>query len=161
METESQHAPQTTLLIVDDEPEIREVLLQISEQLGVKAIAAGSGREAFEIIKKTPITSIISDMSMPNGDGKSLLFNIRANGLAVPCAFLTAYETKEFIQDALRLGAYEFLAKPFSIDAVESLMSRILALGTSIQRQQSESEILRENALHQAMTYKKLLKSPA
>lgn len=149
------------LLIVDDEPEIRQVLQMIAEGAGIPFVAAGSGKEALESLQKYPVTAIISDMSMPNGDGKSLLFNIRASGLATPCAFLTAFETKDYIQDALRLGAYEFIAKPFSIETVESLMSRIVALGSSIQQDQTQSTILRENALHQAMTYKKLLKSAA
>ena len=146
------------LLIVDDEPEICQVLLQIAESLSIPCMVASSGSEAFEIMQSQTVTAIISDMSMPNGDGKSLLFNIRAMGSAIPCAFLTAFETKEFIQDALRLGAYEFLSKPFTIDGVESLMCRIMALGSSIQRVPSNHEILKENAFHQAMTYKKLLK---
>lgn len=146
------------LLIVDDEPEIRQVMQHIAEALEIPYMTAASGNEAFEIVQKHPVTAIITDMSMPNGDGKSLLFNIRATGSAIPCAFLTAFETKEFIQDALRLGAYEFVSKPFAVEAIESLMCRIIALGASIQHVPSNNDILKENAFHQAMTYKKLLK---
>jgi DNA-binding NtrC family response regulator len=159
METSKITSQERVLLIVDDEPEIRQVLQMIAEGAGITVLTAGSGKEAMEVLQKHPVAAIISDMSMPNGDGKSLLFNIRASGLATPCAFLTAFETKDYIQDALRLGAYEFIAKPFAIEAVEGLMSRIVALGASIQNDPAQSTILRENALHQAMTYKKLLKT--
>lgn len=148
-----------TLLIVDDEPEIRNLLRDIAESLQLRVQLAGSGHEALQIVAREPITAILSDMNMPGGDGTSMLYSLRSAGIAIPCAFITAYETRDSIQNALRLGSYEFLSKPFEIPQVESLMSRIMALGSSIQHEHTQSPILRENAFHQAMAYKKLLKA--
>lgn len=122
-----------TLLIVDDEEDIRSILKEIAAQENIPCYEASSGNEALEIVKKTPITAIISDINMPDGNGQLFMKNVRMLGLFTPFVFLTAYDSKEHIQEALKMGAFDFLSKPFESKNVIEVMYRALDVGSQIQ----------------------------
>jgi CheY-like chemotaxis protein len=107
-----------TLLIVDDEADLREVLAFSFQRAGFNTIEASNGTEAFEIFKKQKIDLIISDIQMPGGNGVELLDNIRKQHLEVPIVlFLTGF-AEITVEEAYKKGAEALFAKPFDFKAV-------------------------------------------
>lgn len=126
------------LLIVDDEPEILELLEAVAEErkvliegeaLEIRVTKAKNGREALDLIQKNWFDAILSDIKMPKMDGLELLANIRGLGKEVPLVFLTAFGEKEHAVRALRLGCYDFLDKPINLDRLRDVIHRSLELG--------------------------------
>ena len=104
------------VLVVDDEPDAREMLSRVLEGYGVVTESAGSAREALAMIESSPPDVLLSDIGMPGEDGYWLLMHLRsldpAHGGAVPAVALTAYASAEDRARALECG-YEFhLPKP-------------------------------------------------
>src|SRR4051812_43168740 len=100
-----------SLLIVDDEELILEILLEALTPLHVECHTATNGREALAFLAKTRPHAVLSDIHMPEMDGFELLANATALGVEVPFVFLTGYGDKEKAITALRLGALDFLEK--------------------------------------------------
>lgn len=115
-----------TLLIVDDEPDLRGPLVMEFESLGCKVFEAGSGHEALEIVKREKIDAVISDIRMPDGDGVELLRNIKELHHAVPVVMLITGFSDLSREEAYHLGAEAILAKPFDLDEIDRAVSRIL-----------------------------------
>ena len=101
------------ILIVDDEQRIRTLLKMMVAGAGHQAIEADNGRSALDILTATPVDVVISDMRMEEMGGLELLSAIRDQELGCPLIFLTAYATLESAVEALRLGAADYLVKPF------------------------------------------------
>lgn len=103
-------------MIVDDEPDLRDLL---SIHLGSRVdriFTAADGQEALEIIDQHPgIDAVISDIRMPRLDGVEFLKALRGRGLATPVIFLSAFGEKETVVEALRAGSVDFLDKPVDV----------------------------------------------
>ncbi len=121
------------LLIVDDEEDLREILIHIASKNNINCLQASCGNDAFEIVKKTPITAIFSDISMPNGNGQEFMQKVRGLGLYTPFVFITANTTIEHTHEALKLGAFDFLCKPFQNEKVIDTIFRAMDVGASLQ----------------------------
>lgn len=102
-----------TILVVDDDDELRQIIREIAEKNGVAVIEGRNGHEGLELAKKNRPDGIISDISMPVMDGIRFLTETRGAGLTIPFVILTGYGDKESAIAALRYGAYAFLEKPF------------------------------------------------
>lgn len=101
-----------TILVVDDEDDLRRVIAFDFKRQGCKVLEANCGNVAIEILKKSHVDAVISDVRMPNGTGVDLLEHVRAVNSKVPVVLLiTGYAdiTKE---EAERRGAQELLDKP-------------------------------------------------
>lgn len=140
------------LLIVDDEEGIVESISDICKMNHIPHITAKSGEEAWKILESEPITAVLSDLKMPEGDGASLLLKTRMSGNPIPFAFLTAFNSREYIHEALQLGASAFLTKPFRPDEVEKLIYCLLDVGATQLREVSKSA-QKKRALYQANEY--------
>lgn len=118
-----------TVLIVDDEPEIRKMLFFDFKRQGFNTLSAASAAEAFELVLKEKIDLVLSDMRMPGGDGMSLLENIRKIDPKIPIViFLTGFAdiTEE---ECIAKGAVAVFTKPYER---KNLMNAIFgALGLS------------------------------
>ncbi len=117
------------LLIVEDEPELREVLTLVAEQLGVVFVEARDGQEAVEILKKNTFEAVLCDIVMPNMSGLECLAKVRAMGNLSPFVFMTGFSKPENIIQAVRLGAIDFLHKPFSITEITGVLEKVLDVG--------------------------------
>src|SRR5258708_2581984 len=107
-----------TLLIVDDEVDLREVLTYSLQRVGFKVLEAANGKEAFDIIKKQKIDLVVSDIQMPGGNGIELLDNIRANHHELPVLlFLTGFADIS-VEEAYNKGAEALFSKPFDFRIV-------------------------------------------
>lgn len=118
-----------TLLIVDDESFLRKVLVARLQDFGARILEAENGEEALKLIKTEVIDAVLTDIVMPKMDGLELLAKIREMGLMTPVVILTGVGDQTRALTALRLGASDFLDKPFESSVVREVMSRALKLG--------------------------------
>jgi DNA-binding response OmpR family regulator len=125
---------QNTLLIVDDEAEIREIIQMHVAPLGLWAIEAGDGKEALDVVRQHHVDVIISDLMMPRVTGLALLSELRSSGLMQPFIFLTAYPSQDSTLQALRLGAFDYLEKPFEGDELRALISEAMRVSLEMQK---------------------------
>lgn len=102
-----------TILIVDDDPNVLEVLDARLISAGFQIYKANSGAQALKILAKTPADLMISDMKMPGMSGMELLVEARKLRPELPIVFLTAYGTIPDAVLAVKAGAVDYLAKPF------------------------------------------------
>ena len=103
-----------TILIVDDEPNYQIVLSEILKDEGYEVFTANSGLAALPVVYSTDLDLVLSDMKMPGMDGIGLLAKIKEYNKELPVILITAYAEVEKAVEAMRLGAFTYLAKPFS-----------------------------------------------
>ncbi len=113
------------ILIVDDDPQMRSALEATVRQLGCQVTMATNGEEALQKLHKQNFDLVISDMRMPVMNGEELLRAIHETYKNLPVVMVTAYGTINQAVEAMRLGAYDFITKPFSFEDIEGLLSRI------------------------------------
>jgi DNA-binding response OmpR family regulator len=126
-----------TVLIVDDEKNIRATLARALRLEGYRTDEAEDGVAALAVLEQGGIDAILADVQMPRLDGLGLLEALRERGLAVPAIILTAHGTIERAVRAVKLGAFDFIEKPPSIERV------LLALENALDRGRLERENLR------------------
>jgi YesN/AraC family two-component response regulator len=129
-----------TLLLVDDEPGILNILGKILNQVADKIETATDGAAALEKIKTGHYDAVLCDINMPVLNGLDLLAHVRSIQMQTPFVFLTGYGDKEKTREALRLGATDFLDKPFEPDQVIDVMGKVLELGVKIRMLEEELE---------------------
>ncbi len=110
------------LLIVDDEPQIREVLTQYFELSDYAVESASGGREALDIVRKKKINFIISDVRMPDGDGEELLDEVRKLHPDLPIIVMVTGFAEISKAEAIKRGALDLLVKPININFLEDLV---------------------------------------
>ena len=107
-----------TILVVDDEPNYLIVLSEILRDEGFEVFTAEGGKKGLTIIQEADLDLVISDMKMPGMDGIQLLENIKKINRQLPVILITAYAEVEKAVEAMRLGAFNYIAKPFSNEAL-------------------------------------------
>ena len=108
---------QKTILIVDDEPEIRGLMQEILTEEGYLTFAVKNAKEAQNIIVDNPPDLVYLDIWMPQVDGITLLKKwLEANQLNFPVIMISGHATIETAIEATRLGAFDFIEKPLSIE---------------------------------------------
>jgi len=107
-----------TVLVVDDEPNYLIVLSELLRDAEFEVFTAHSGKEALPIVLGTDLDVVISDIKMPGMDGIELLENIKNLNRKLPVILITAYAEVEKAVEAMRLGAFNYLAKPFPNEAL-------------------------------------------
>ncbi|TWV55889.1 response regulator transcription factor [Streptomyces misionensis] len=123
---------QDHLLVVDDEPTVRELLRTALCYAGFDVDAAATGQEALDLAVQCPPDLVLLDVMLPDMDGFEVIRRLRAlprslpgRGGDVPVLFVTARETRQDRLDGLRLGADDYVTKPFDL---EELIARINAV---------------------------------
>lgn len=116
------------ILIVDDERNLRESLSEALTQAGYEVLTASNGKEAYSVIQEQDLDLLLCDWRMPEMDGAALLSLLREEGRLVdlPALVITAHGTSNNAIDAIQLGAYDFVAKPFDLDDVLVTIRRAL-----------------------------------
>jgi YesN/AraC family two-component response regulator len=118
-----------SLLIVEDEPILRELLSDGLRELGVKIVTAENGRVGLERLSEEPFDAVLSDINMPEMTGMELLVSAQRMPNCPPFVFLTAYGEREFMLEAMRLGVLDFVLKPFEMADVISVVGRAVEIG--------------------------------
>ncbi len=115
-----------TILIVDDEVDICELLALQMELKGLSVLSANNGLDALEVVKLNEVNLILSDVRMPKGDGIMLLKELRQRKNEVPLIFMSGY-TDISEDEAIRMGAMALLHKPLDSSLLEKYLSRALS----------------------------------
>ena len=113
-----------TILVVDDEEMMRNLLSKILNREGCNAMIATSGEEALEVLKKERIDLVITDVKMPVMDGFELLKNIKKDYPQIGTVVMTAFGDAYTVRDALLLGADEYITKPFKSFEIMMVVER-------------------------------------
>ncbi len=103
------------VLVVDDEPGVRESLRMVLKD-AYEPLACASAAEALELLQQAPVDVALFDIVMPGVDGMQLLEQVRARWPGLPVIMLTATKTLKTAIEAMKLGAFEYVTKPFDVD---------------------------------------------
>ncbi len=131
---------QERVLIVDDEARMRRVLEIMLQRMGHKTCSVSNGREALKFVQTETFDLVLTDLRMPEMDGVELLDAIHAQDVEIPVIILTAYGTVENAVEAMKKGAYDYILRPFDVEAVERVITRAL----TAKRIRRENVFLRE-----------------
>nr|MBO2488846.1 sigma-54-dependent Fis family transcriptional regulator [Gammaproteobacteria bacterium] len=118
-------------LIVDDEPDIRELLQITLERMDLDVRTAESLNTAIRELRAEHFDLCLTDMKLPDGDGLDLVEWIQNHKPRTPVAVITAHGNVESAVRALKLGAFDFISKPIDVGALRKLISATLKLGES------------------------------
>jgi two-component system response regulator AtoC len=117
------------ILVVDDEEKMRRVLAMALQPLGYEVAVAGDGEQALAQFDCAPFDLVLTDLKMPRCDGIGLLRGLRERGEEVPVIVLTAHGSVESAVEAMKLGAVDYMLRPFEMETVELAVTRALAVG--------------------------------
>jgi two-component system response regulator PilR (NtrC family) len=120
-------------LVVDDEPDIRELLAITLGRMSIDVETAGDYASAVKHLGSEVYDLVLTDMRLPDGDGLDLVEWIQAHRPGVPVAVITAHGNVEAAVRALKLGAFDFLSKPLDLGALRKLITATLRLGESLE----------------------------
>jgi DNA-binding NtrC family response regulator len=107
------HQKRGRLLIIDDEAELREVLLALLEDSILEIVQAANGMEAMEILSCQRFDAVLSDEKMPKKSGMEVLKWMREKGISTPFIIHSGFRHKDMVSEANRLGAFAFIDKPW------------------------------------------------
>lgn len=114
------------ILIVDDEEVIRDVCLQILRDEGYRVMAASSGMEALRMVSENVFDAVVTDIMMPDMSGLEFLEVIKQTSLEISSIVITGLGTFEMATMSDRLGAKEFVVKPFTPDELSKAVRNAL-----------------------------------
>lgn len=125
------------VLIVDDEDDIRELLEMTFIRMGLGSDAAGTVEEACALLDQNSYRLCLTDMRLPDGDGLDVVRYINTHCADLPVAVITAYGSMENAVVALKAGAFDYLAKPVSLEQLRALAKSVFRLPGSSEGAQS------------------------
>ena len=116
------------ILVVDDEEDIREILVETLEGLGFDHMTACDGSEAIDLLDQyhNLIDAIICDLKMPNVSGDQVIIHVRRHYPIIPIVILTGFAQLDMALDHMRLGAFDYMTKPFRVQELLFLLNRAL-----------------------------------
>jgi len=115
-----------TILVVDDDADVREVLRDRLDSLGYRVLVAATGKESLDILERQNPQMVLLDVEMPGMNGLEVLKEIRKRESNVSVLMITAYGTIERAVEAMREGAYDFILKPFEPDHMALIVKKAL-----------------------------------
>jgi len=128
------------ILIVDDEPTIREACGEVAQMTGMKATMVATAEEAMEVLENSSVDIVLTDLMLPHTSGLELLKRVHDMHPNLPVIVLTQYGTIDSAVAATRMGAIDYVTKPFRI---EELRARLERASRAVELQQ-ENQLLRE-----------------
>ncbi|GIW71292.1 MAG: acetoacetate metabolism regulatory protein AtoC [Planctomycetota bacterium] len=142
------HAPDGTIapsgqarvLVVDDEPSMRELLGLVLAREGHAVEAAADGAQALARMAEAEPDLVIQDLRMPGMPGLELLRRLKDRYPEIPIVVITAFSTWDTTVEAMRLGAYDYLKKPFDTDVIRNVVERALAHRRALARTRLRTE---------------------
>jgi DNA-binding NtrC family response regulator len=140
METDEQEKNMHNILVVDDEEVIREGMRRILSAEGFHVDTSASGRTAIEKIQERDFDVVITDLKMPGMDGIEVLKAIKILQPEVPVIIITGYSTVDTAVDAMKNGAFDYIAKPFTSDLIIDKVQKAIDHKTSVMESFSVSK---------------------
>src|SRR3989441_11411669 len=117
---------QPKVLVVDDEPDLLELLELTLSRMGLDTTRAESVNDALRLLDREPFDLCLTDMRLPDGEGLRVVEHITEKGLDVPVAVITAFGSAENAVAALKAGAFDYLAKPVALEQLRALVKQAL-----------------------------------
>ena len=124
---------QPKVLVIDDEPDLLELLELTLSRMGLDTTRAESVGEAIRLLDKEPFDLCLTDMRLPDGEGLRVVEHINQKGLDVPVAVITAFGSAENAVAALKAGAFDYLAKPVALEQLRALVKQALKVPEKAQ----------------------------
>ena len=122
------------ILVVDDDELLADNLVEYLATLGYQATAAYGGRAALNRFEQEDFQLVLTDLMMPEMGGLELLEKVKALDKRVIVMVITGYGTVESAVDAIKMGAYDFVPKPFKMDELEVIIGRALEKHTLLSQ---------------------------
>ena len=135
-----------TCLVVDDEIDIRELLVITLERMDIATDSASTMEEARDMLKQRPYALCLTDMRLPDGNGLDLVRHIAQHYAGLPVAVITAYGSAETAVSALKAGAFDYLTKPISLKQLRPLVQSALRLSEPESSLDIDSHLIGEAA---------------
>ena len=139
------------VLIVDDEPDIRELLEITLLRMGLDTRSAEDYSSATRLLNDEPFDLCLTDMKLPDGDGIALVEHIQQQFPHIPAAVITAHGSIDLAIKAMKSGAFDFVSKPVSLDTLRNLIDKALTLPSTAQQisslTESKYQIIGETAI--------------
>ncbi len=151
------------VLIVDDEPIMRESLRDWLKDAGYQVAAAEDGGQALQMIGEQDFKMAILDLRLPDGEGTELLRQLGERKPDLKSIIITAYPSAETIEKATRLGASDYLVKPFDLDELDRSMQRVFGeehLEPGQEDSRDNAAEAREKAITSMMEEKRVFRCP-
>lgn len=111
-------------MVVDDEQDIRDGSERILTRIGFRVLKATRGDEALTVLEKEKVSIVLLDLKMPGMDGMEVLRHIRERDETILVIVITGYATVETATEAMKMGAYDFISKPFVPDQLRIVVNR-------------------------------------
>jgi len=133
-----------TVLVVDDDDSVRRVIEFTLQEVGYRVVTAVDGFEGLERLQAGPVDVVITDVRMPGMDGLDFLARIKSMLPDVPVVLLTAHATIDSAVEAMKLGAFDYLTKPFARDELKATVTKALDVGALRAENRHLREVVRE-----------------
>lgn len=118
--------PADRILVVDDEPDVARIIARLAESFGYQVVVADSVESALARIAESPFDVVLTDLRLGQRDGLALLRHLRSVARDVPVVLITGQATVDSAMGAIRMGAFDYLAKPVERDAIGTLLRRAI-----------------------------------
>jgi len=130
------------ILIIDDEENLRHMLSAMLERQGYRAVAAANGAEGLRLLREQVYDFVLCDIRMPEMDGKTFLIKALEEHVPSPVIMMSAYGSVDTAVECMKLGAYDFISKPFKKDEIVMVLKK----AEERERLKTENSRLREEA---------------
>lgn len=122
------------VLVVDDERQIQDILAKILKRKDYQVKTAGDGTEALRVLKHERFDIVLLDIMMPKLDGIETLRKIKARLPQIIVMMITAYGSITTAREAMQLGAYDYITKPFDMDFIYEILEESLHEMGAVER---------------------------
>jgi len=141
-----------TALVIDDDESIRRVIEFNLQEDGYRVITAGNGAEGLDAVRSNRLDVVVTDVRMPEMDGMEFLARLKAMSPDVPVVLLTAHGTIDAAVEAMKLGAFDFLTKPFQREQLKNVVTKAV----DVAALRAENRHLRE-VIHERFSFEHLI----
>jgi CheY-like chemotaxis protein len=131
-------SPKYTILVVDDEELIRNLIVTVLSKLGHQCVTAMDGSDALAKLRENKFDAVITDIRMPQMDGIMLTREISKQYPGVPVMVMTAYDEEYSMGTAISVGAREFIRKPFSLNEFVIRLHKMISDSRTLKPSKSE-----------------------
>ena len=127
------------VLVIDDEPDIRELLMLTLSRMGLHCDTAANFKQGIDCIKQNHYSLVLTDMRLPDGEGIDIVKFIQKFKPQLPVAVITAYGNIEGAVNTLKAGAFDYISKPVDLMILQELVKTILAMPNSLKDAHDEA----------------------
>ena len=141
-----------SILVIDDEPLVRKLLVDFFGLQGFEVVEVGDGQAGIDLLKQRKFDLFFVDLSMPGLGGIDVLREVKALDIHIPSIVITGFGSIQSAVEAVRLGAYDYITKPFNLDELKITVNRVLD-HVKLQR---ENTVLKKQ-IKEKYNFKKLI----